>query len=179
MRDTTHPFSLNRSKASVAFLVTFTSLVVGAYALAQDAILPQGDPRLNNSPEEQARRDATRDSRLKQQGQGPNYRVEGELQGGERQATVGDPNGPSRQDTGLADPSVNPGQASGMKRVQGRVIKSEDRTHTVRLATGGDTTLMVDDRTRGDKDLRPGDVITGILTPEGRAVMVQKAPRNQ
>ncbi|HJT19136.1 MAG TPA: hypothetical protein VJ746_01620 [Nitrospira sp.] len=179
MRDTHHHLPLIRGKRRITVFATLASLVVSANALAQDAILPQGDPRLNNSPEEQARRDEARDSRLKQQGQGPNYRVEGELQGGERQSTVGDPNGPSRQDTGLADPSVNPGQASGMKHVQGRIIKSENKTHTVRLATGGDTTLMVDDRTRGDTDLRPGDVITGILTPQGRAVMVQKAPRGE
>ncbi|HEU4684890.1 MAG TPA: hypothetical protein VFS39_10355 [Nitrospira sp.] len=164
-------------KQAMISCALLSCIALPASSVAEDAILPHGDPRLKNSEEEQARQDEIRDSRLKQQGQGPNYRIEGELQGGHDQETVGDPPGFARQDTGLADPSVNPGQSAGMKSVQGRIIKSEHNTHTVRQATGGDTTLVVDDRTRGDTDLHPGDVITGILTPQGRAVVVQKAPR--
>ena len=45
-------------------------------AWAQEAILPQGDPRLR--AEDAAAQKETRDSRMKQQGQGSNYRVDGE-----------------------------------------------------------------------------------------------------
>jgi hypothetical protein len=66
-----------------------SSLVCGVFlpgpVSAGDAILPQGDPRLQESDAaEQARREEIRKSRLKRQGQGENYRVEGELQGGSR-----------------------------------------------------------------------------------------------
>ena len=162
---------VTRMLGSIALLcASATATPIGA----QDAVLPQGDPRLKSTEDEHAKREDIRDNRLHQQGQGPNYRVEGELQGGSRQATAGEPPGPSRQDTGLEDPSVNPGQAAGMKSVQGRIVKSEQNRHTVRQPGGGDTTLVVDGRTAGDTDLHPGDVITGVLTPEGRAVVVQK-----
>jgi hypothetical protein len=61
-----------------------------------------------------------------------------------------------------------------MRTVQGRIVKSDHNTHTIRQATGGDATLVVDESTRGDKDLHPGDLITGMVTPQGRAVIVQK-----
>lgn len=51
--------------------------------LAQDAILPQGDPRLKEPDSAvQDRQEEIRKTRLKQQGQGENYRIEGALQGG-------------------------------------------------------------------------------------------------
>lgn len=43
---------------------------------SQEAILPQGDPRVR--AEDAAAQKETRDSRMKQQGQGSNYRVDGE-----------------------------------------------------------------------------------------------------
>jgi hypothetical protein len=157
------------------------TMVPAVTALAQEAILPKGDPRLQQSAEERAKREDIRDSRLKQQGQGPNYRVEGEPHpspglGG---APDQNPNGLARQDTGLADPSVNPGQAAGMQRVQGRIIQSEADTHVVRQLSGPDTKLVVDARTKGDTDLHPGDVVTGFVTAQGRAVMVHKERRPQ
>ncbi|HEY5931918.1 MAG TPA: hypothetical protein VIT63_03330 [Nitrospira sp.] len=82
--------------------------------------------------------------------------------------------GMGRQDTGIADPSVNPGQAAGTKNIQGRIVQSDEKTHTVRQGNGEETVLIVDDYTRGDTDLRPGDFITGKLTRQGRAVIVKK-----
>lgn len=148
---------------------------------AQDAILPQGDPRLRSTEEERARQEDIRDSRLKQQGQGSNYHIEGERQplSGQGDTASGDPNGLARQDTGLADPTVNPGQASGMQRVQGRIVQSEAGRHVVRQLSGGDATLVVDARTAGDTDLQPGDIITGFITPQGRAVAIKKEPRSE
>lgn len=147
-------------------------------ASAQDAILPHGDPRLQSSEEERARQEEIRENRLKQQGQGPHYRIEGEPQHGRNQPTQGGSDSVVRENTGIEDPTVNPGQAEGMKSVRGRIIKSDHNTHTVRQPTGGDTTLVVDARTAGDTDLQPGDLITGVLTPEGRAVLVQKEGRS-
>jgi len=161
--------------AAAAF---YWGLLMASTGAAGDAILPQGDPRLRSTPAEEAMKE-TRDSRLAQQGQGERYRVDGEMQGGSSGSTVGDPNGLARQDTGLADPSVNPGQASGMQRVQGRIVQSDEQTHTVRQPTGGDKTITVDDETRGDKDLKPGDLIFGTVTPQGRAVIVQKVPKGE
>jgi hypothetical protein len=148
-------------------------------AFGQEAILPHGDPRLQaDSPEEQ-RRAAARDHRLKQQGQGSNYRIEGEPQpsAGHSEPATGESPGLARQDTGLEDPSVNPGQASGMRSVQGRIVQSDADTHILRQISGGDTTLVVDAGTAGDRDLQPGDVITGIITSQGRAVAIQKTPK--
>lgn len=105
--------------ASIAFLPSFVS--------AGDAILPQGDPRLKGAGEaEQDRREEIRKNRLKQQGQGENYRVEGKLQGGSKGPKIEDVTGHNREETGIEDPSVNPGQASGLKTVRGRVVKSEE-----------------------------------------------------
>jgi hypothetical protein len=147
-----------------ALLVSFAPVVP---ALSQQAILSQGDPQLETTAEDAARREAIRDSLLKQQESRPSA----------SQGESHDPNGFTRQDTGLSDPSVNPGQASGMQSVQGRIIKSEGATHIVRQLSGPDATLMVDARTAGDKDLHPGDVITGLISPQGRAVVIHKEHR--
>ena len=144
-------------------------------ALSQDAILPQGDPRLRGT---QAEQEDIRDKRLKQQGQGPNYRVEGERQRPTGKAdSAGDSNDVARQDTGISDPSVNPGQSAGMQTVQGRIITSNGDTHIVRQLSGMDTTLTVDGRTAGDTDLHPGDIVTGTITSQGRAVAIHKEAR--
>ena len=151
-------------------------LVQGLPALAQEPILPHGDPRLQSSDEERARRDEIRDQRLKQQGQGSNYRIEGERQGSPEHMppSSGDPSGPARQDTGISDPSVNPGQATGMKTIQGRVVESKADRLVVHQLNGKDTTFLIDGETRGDTDLHPGDVVTGVITPQGRAVAIQR-----
>jgi len=139
--------------------------------LAQDAILPQNDPRLNH--DEQAQ-EAVRNTRMKQQEQGPNYRVEGEMQGGQRQATAGEPDGLTRQDTRLSDPSVNPGQATDMEVVQGTVKQANPKLIIVENQHGKSITLFMDATTVGDRDVRPGDLITGRITKQGLAIVIHK-----
>jgi hypothetical protein len=143
-------------------------------ALSQDAILPQGDPRLRDDPQQAEQREAARDSRMKQQGQGPDYRVEGKRQGGTNGETAGEANGPTRQDTGLADPSVNPGQASGMRVLHGEVKQASPKSIVIEDRHGKETTMSIDAVTAGDRDIRPGDVITGTVTTQGRAVAIHK-----
>ena len=142
-------------------------------AFSQDAILPQGDPRLREQPPE-PQRDEIRQRRLKQQGQGADLRVQGKGQGGTTGATTGDPNGLSRQETGIADPTVNPGQASGMRVVRGEVKQATLKTIVVEDSNGKEVTMSIDVATAGDRDIRPGDVITGTVTPQGRAVAIHK-----
>ncbi len=158
-----------------AIIILFCSGLWASCVSAGDAILPHGDPRLQESgPAEQARREEIRKNRLKQQGQGENYRVEGELQGGTSGSMQNDSSGAGRQDTGIADPTVNPGQAVGTRNIQGRIIQSYEKTYKVRQSSGEEVVLIVDDDTRGDTDLRAGDLISGMLTRQGRAVIVKK-----
>lgn len=158
-----------------AIIIMFCSGLWASGVSAGDVILPHGDPRLQEpSQAEQARREEIRKNRLKQQGQGENYRVEGELQGGTSASTQNDSPGAGRQDTGIADPTVNPGQAVGTRNIQGRIIQSDERTYRIRQSSGEEVVLIVDDDTRGDTDLRPGDFITGKATHQGRAVIVKK-----
>ena len=140
--------------------------------LSQEAILPQGDPRLQEQSPEQ--REETRQRRLKQQGQGSDLRVQGKRQGGTSGSTAGDPPGLSRQETGIADPSVNPGQASGMRVVRGHVKQATFKTIVVEDSKGKEATISVDAATAGDRDIRQGDVITVTLTGQGRAVAIHK-----
>ncbi|HEY6083993.1 MAG TPA: hypothetical protein VIU63_01275 [Nitrospira sp.] len=164
---------------SFAIWTVMMSIFIQPLSFAQDAILPQGDPRLQNSEENQAQRNAIRDSRVGQQGQGEHYRIEGEPHPSSAKGEQEESNGLTRQNTGIADPSVNPGQAEGMKTIHGRIIQSTDKRHVVRQPGGKETTLIVDARTTGETDLHPGDVITGTMTPQGRAVAIHKeaAPR--
>jgi hypothetical protein len=69
---------------------------------------------------------------------------------------------------------VNPGQASGLKTVRGRVLKSEENSLTIEQANGEETVLTIDPLTRLNRDVHPGDRITGTVTNQGRAVVVQK-----
>jgi hypothetical protein len=140
--------------------------------LAQEAILPQGDPRMRDQSSEE--RGAARDRRLKQQGQGQEYRAQGKAQPGKDAPTAGNPNGTSRQDTGIADPSVNPGQASGMRVVRGEVRHATLKTIVVQDSNGKEATMSIDAATAGDRDIRPGDMITGTVTAQGRAVAIHK-----
>jgi hypothetical protein len=143
-------------------------------AFAQEAILPQGDPRLKEQPGDDQRNRAG-ESRMKQQGQGSNYRVEGKPQGGaDGGATAGAPQGSSRQDTGMSDPSVNPGQASGMRVLHGEVKQAGIKTIVIEDRNGKQITMSIDPATAGDRDIRPGDIITGTVTAQGRAVAIHK-----
>jgi hypothetical protein len=144
-------------------------------AISQEAILPQGDPRLRDQPGSREQGEM-RERRLKQQGQGSDYRVQGKRQGGSGAATAGDRNGLSRQDTGIADPSVNPGQASGMRIVHGEVKQAGIKTIVIEDSNGKQATMSIDAGTAGDRDIRPGDVITGTVTSQGRAVAIHKEP---
>lgn len=80
------------------------------------------------------------------------------------------------QETGIADPSVNPGQASGMRIVRGEVKQATLKTIVVEDSNGKEATMSVDAATAGDRDIRPGDVITGTVTAQGRAVAIHKEP---
>ena len=158
-----------------AIFVFACNALVTSVALGKDAILPQGDPRIQGTDAaEQDRRDEIRKDRLKQQGQGENYRVEGKLQGGTKGPLAEDSKGHDREGTGIEDPSVNPGQASGLKTVRGRVTKSEENAITIEQANGEETVLKIDPQTRLNADIHPGDRITGTVTNQGRAVMVQE-----
>ncbi|WP_447598173.1 hypothetical protein [Nitrospira sp. Nam80] len=145
-------------------------------ASAQEPILPHGDPRAQSSEADRAHREDIRDRHLKQQGQGSNYRIEGEQQSsaGATGSASRDTGGHSRQDTGLSDPTVNPGQAAGMKAVQGRIVESDAGRHVVRQSNGKEISLVIDAQTTGDTDLHPGDVINGLITPQGRATAIRK-----
>ena len=143
-----------------------------APVFSQEAILPQGDPRLREQSTDK-HQDAA-ESRLKQQGQGPNYRVQGKPQGGTGGTTAGAPNGLNRQETGIADPTVNPGQASGMRVLRGEVKQAGIKTIVIEDRNGKQVTMSIDPATAGDRDIRPGDVITGTVTAQGRAVTIHK-----
>ena len=135
---------------------------------AQDAILPQGDTRLQTVEQESPHAREARNERLRQQGEGSSYRVEGVSQ------LVADTGATSQENTGLSDPSVNPGQAAGTKTFRGRVLKSENNIHTIQLRNGKQAKIEIDANTTGDKDVQVGDRISGKLTPQGRAITIHK-----
>ena len=133
---------------------------------AQDAILPQGDTRLQTVEQESPHAREARNERLRQQGEGSSYRVEGVSQ------LVADTGATSQENTGLSDPSVNPGQSAGTKTFRGRVLKSENNIHTIQLRNGKQAKIEIDANTTGDKDVQVGDRISGKLTPQGRAITI-------
>lgn len=142
-------------------------------AMAQRAILPHGDPTVE-SGDDAGRREDIRDEHLKQQGQGPNYRIDGVPQTPPRPAESHQDEGSERQETGLSDPTVNPGQAAGMRVIHGEVLRPEDRGYVVRDRQGREVHLSIDEGTTGDTDLKPGDLINGRMTPQGRAIVIRK-----
>jgi hypothetical protein len=90
------------------------------------------------------------------------------------QLMAGETTGKARKDTGVSDPTVNPGQASGMRVVRGEVKQASPKTIVVEDSSGKETTISVDAGTAGDRDVRPGDIITGTITGQGRAVAIHK-----
>ncbi|MGZ8366954.1 MAG: hypothetical protein ACXW37_11480 [Nitrospira sp.] len=143
--------------------------------LAGDIILPQGDRRLRESDAvDKDRGEEIRKNRLKQQGQAENYRVEGKLQGGSKGPKTEAAEGHNRQDTGIEDPSVNPGQSVGLKTIRGRIITSEANTLNIQHENGKETVLTIDPQTRVNTEFHPGDRITATVTNQGRVVVVQK-----
>jgi hypothetical protein len=90
---------------------------------------------------------------------------------------LGDPStrpGLERQDTGMSDPTVNPGQAAGTRTVQGSVVRSQDGGYVIRDAKKREVKLMVDGETTGDKKLETGDYIKAKVTRQGRAIAIAK-----
>ncbi len=166
-----------------ALAVLFLS--VGSHLSAQPAILPHGDPRLADDEQQRERSNEPRDRRLKQQGQEPHDRIEGVPQpevnrpDEEDRRERGPGPGLRRQDTGIADPSTNPGQARGMQTVEGRVLRQQEGRYVIEDARGGEVALLVDAYTTGDTELEPGDYIESTITPQGRAVTITKDLRNR
>ena len=74
----------------------------------------------------------------------------------------------------LADPSVSSGQASGMRILHGEVKQATLKTIVIEDSSGKQVTMSIDVATAGDRDIRPGDVITGTVTAQGRAVAIHK-----
>ncbi|MBK9307939.1 MAG: hypothetical protein IPM58_12845 [Nitrospira sp.] len=143
--------------------------------LAGDIILPQGNRSLHGADAaDHERREEIRKNRLKQQGQAENYRVEGEMQGGTKGPKTDPAVGHNRQDTGIEDPSVNPGQSAGLKTIRGRIAKSEANTLHIEQENGTEIVLTIDPQTRVNTELHPGDRITATVTSQGRAAVVQK-----
>jgi hypothetical protein len=157
----------------VAYSVIFPFLVS-----ARDAVLPQGAPEIQKpNTEDQSRREEIRTKRQKQQGQSENYRVKGNLQGGSAGPKANEIKGHNRQDTGIEDPSVNPGQAKGLKTIRGRVLRSDEHTLTIEQGNGQEAAMTLDPQTRTNHNFHPGDRITGTVTNQGRAVVIQKQGR--
>lgn len=156
-------------------IVILCSVLWFSPVLAGDIILPQGDRRLQESDAvDKDRVEEIRKNRLKQQGQAENYRVEGELQGGSKGPKSDPAVGHNRQDTGIEDPSVNPGQSAGLKTIRGRIAKADANTLNIEQENGKETELTIDPQTRMNKELHPGDRITATVTNQGRAVVVEK-----
>jgi hypothetical protein len=77
--------------------------------------------------------------------------------------------------TGLADPSVNPGQAQGFKIVQGEVLKMEGNTYLIRDETGKEVRLIINKDSKVDKAFEVGDRIVAQVSDEGVATLIKKS----
>jgi hypothetical protein len=63
-----------------------------------------------------------------------------------------------------------------MRVVRGEVKQATLKTIAVEDANGKEVTMSIDVATTGDRDIRPGDVITGTVTAHGRAVAIHNEP---
>ncbi|WP_447979358.1 hypothetical protein [Candidatus Nitrospira bockiana] len=154
-------------------------LGMASLAQAQRAILPHGDPTVEaNEPSEaeEQRREDIRERRLHQQGQGPHYRIEGEPQPRTADRDAGEEGMAGRQETGISDPTVNPGQAAGTRVIEGLVLHLEEDGVVLRDPKGKEIHLLVDHETTGDRELKPGDRVTTRVTGQGRAITITKQP---
>lgn len=165
----------------IAYIIVILGSVLWfSPVLAGDIILPQGDRRLQEAEAvDTERAEEIRKNHLKQQGQGENYRVEGKLQGGSKGPKTDPTEGHNRQDTGIEDPSVNPGQSAGLKTIRGRIAKAEANTLKIEQENGNVTELTMDPQTSVNTELHPGDRITATVTNQGRAVVVQKEGKSK
>jgi hypothetical protein len=58
--------------------------------------------------------------------------------------------------------------------VRGEVKQATLKTIVIEDRNGKEATMSIDAATAGDRDIRPGDVITGTITAQGRAVAIHK-----
>lgn len=169
----------------VAGICALTLVAAGSVVGAQPAMVPPEVLQLAETDDraDQSDQEVRPEQRLKQQGQEPHYRIEGVPQpqvnrtDAEDKARRGPGPGEIRQDTGLADPSVNPGQARRMETIEGKVLRHEGDRYVIARPGGKEATVLVDGDTTGDKALEPGDHIAATVTPQGRAVTVTKQAR--
>jgi hypothetical protein len=93
---------------------------------------------------------------------------------GEDKDTPSHKPGFERQETGMSDPRVNPGQAAGTRTIHGIVLRLQDRGYVIRDAKGQELSVFVDEETTGDKEVSPGDYLETTLTSQGRAITMTK-----
>jgi uncharacterized protein YdeI (BOF family) len=85
-----------------------------------------------------------------------------------------------QQDTGISDPTVNPGQAAGTRTIHGIVLRLQDRGYVIRDAKGHEVSVLIDEETTGDREVSPGDYIETTLTRQGRAItMTKQSPSDE
>jgi len=77
--------------------------------------------------------------------------------------------------TGIADPSVNPGQAQGFRIVQGEVLKMEGNTYLVRDETGKEIRLTVTKDSKIEKAFEVGDRIVAQVSDQGLVTLINKS----
>ena len=77
--------------------------------------------------------------------------------------------------TGIADPSVNPGQAQGFRIVQGEVLKMEGNTYLVRDETGNEIRLTVTKDSKIEKAFEVGDRIVAQVSDQGLVTLINKS----
>lgn len=92
----------------------------------------------------------------------------------DKDAATSNKPGFERQDTGMSDPTVNPGQAAGTRTIHGVVLRLQDRGYVIRDAKGHELNVLIDEETAGDKELSPGDYVETKLTRQGRAITITK-----
>jgi hypothetical protein len=92
----------------------------------------------------------------------------------DKDGTTSQKPGFERQDTGISDPTVNPGQAAGTRTVHGMVLRLQDGGYVIRDGRGHDITVLLDEDTAGDRDVSAGDYVETKLTRQGRAIMIRK-----
>ena len=84
------------------------------------------------------------------------------------------------KDTGISDPTVNPGQAAGTRTIHGIVLRLQDRGYVIRDAKGHEVSVLIDEETTGDREVSPGDYIETTLTRQGRAItMTKQSPSDE
>lgn len=99
--------------------------------------------------------------------------------GDEREQNTSSKPGLERQDTGLSDPTVNPGQASDTRTVHGLVLRLQDQGYVIRDANGREVSVVIDAETTGDKELSAGDYVETKVAPQGRAITIIKHAQSE